>query len=58
MQSQAITGTTVTASTGFVGGLTGNVTGNTTGTHTGAVTGNVTVFNRNTICCYWVNRNS
>jgi len=39
---QAITGTTVTASTGFVGGLTGNVTGNTTGTHTGAVTGNVT----------------
>jgi hypothetical protein len=40
--AQAITGTTVTASTGFVGGLTGNVTGNTTGTHTGAVTGNVT----------------
>jgi len=39
---QAITGTTVTASTGFVGGLTGAVTGNTTGTHTGAVTGNVT----------------
>jgi hypothetical protein len=40
--AQAITGTTVTASTGFVGGLTGAVTGNTTGTHTGAVTGNVT----------------
>lgn len=40
--AQAITGTTVTATTGFVGGLTGNVTGNTTGTHTGAVTGNVT----------------
>lgn len=40
--AQAITGTTITASTGFVGGLTGNVTGNTTGTHTGAVTGNVT----------------
>jgi len=39
---QAITGTIVTASTGFVGGLTGAVTGNTTGTHTGAVTGNVT----------------
>lgn len=40
--AQAITGTTVTATTGFVGGLTGAVTGNTTGTHTGAVTGNVT----------------
>jgi len=40
--AQAITGTTVTASTGFVGGLTGNVTGNTAGVHTGAVTGNVT----------------
>jgi hypothetical protein len=37
-----ITGTTVTATTGFVGGLTGNVTGNTAGTHTGAVVGNVT----------------
>ncbi len=40
--AQAITGTTVTASTGFVGNLTGAVTGNTAGTHTGAVTGNVT----------------
>ena len=40
--AQAITGTTVTATTGFVGSLTGDVTGNTTGTHTGAVTGNVT----------------
>ena len=40
--AQAITGTTVTASTGFVGGLTGAVTGNTAGVHTGAVTGNVT----------------
>ena len=44
--AQAITGTTITASTGFVGGLTGAVTGNTAGTHTGpvigAVTGNVT----------------
>ena len=39
--AQAITGTTVTATTGFVGGLTGAVTGNTTGTHTGAVVGNV-----------------
>ena len=38
----AVTGTTVTATVGFVGALTGNVTGNTTGTHTGAVTGNVT----------------
>ena len=38
----AITGTTITANTGFVGALTGAVTGNTTGTHTGAVTGNVT----------------
>ena len=40
--AQAITGTTVTASTGFVGALTGAVTGNTAGVHTGAVTGNVT----------------
>jgi hypothetical protein len=39
---QAITGTTVTASTGFVGGLTGNVTGNLTGNVTGNVTGNLT----------------
>jgi hypothetical protein len=38
----AVTGTTITANTGFVGALTGAVTGNTTGTHTGAVTGNVT----------------
>ena len=38
----AITGTTVTASTGFVGGLTGNVVGNLQGNVTGAVTGNVT----------------
>lgn len=38
----AVTGTLVTATTGFSGDLTGNVTGNTTGTHTGAVTGNVT----------------
>lgn len=43
----AITGTTVTASTGFVGGLTGNVVGNLTGntsggTHTGPVVGDVT----------------
>ena len=39
---QAITGTTITANTGFVGGLTGAVTGNTTGTHTGPVVGAVT----------------
>jgi hypothetical protein len=38
----AVTGTTVTATTAFVGALTGAVTGNTAGTHTGAVTGNVT----------------
>jgi hypothetical protein len=38
----AVTGTTITATVGFVGGLTGNVTGNTAGTHTGAVVGNVT----------------
>ena len=38
----AITGSTVTASTGFVGGLTGNVVGNLQGNVTGAVTGNVT----------------
>ena len=40
--ASTVRGTTVTATTGFVGDLTGNVTGNTTGTHTGAVTGNVT----------------
>jgi hypothetical protein len=39
---QAITGTTVTANTGFVGGLTGNVTGNLTGNVTGNVAGNLT----------------
>ena len=39
---QAITGTTVTATTGFVGGLTGDVTGNVTGNLTGNVTGDVT----------------
>jgi len=38
----AITGTTVTATTGFVGGLTGNVTGNVTGNLTGNVTGDLT----------------
>ena len=40
--ASAVTGTVVTASTGFVGGLTGNVTGNLTGNTTGNVTGNVT----------------
>lgn len=39
---QAITGTTITATTGFVGGLTGNVSGNLTGNVTGNVTGDVT----------------
>ena len=43
---QAVTGTNVTATTGFSGTLTGNVTGNLTGnsagTHTGAVIGDVT----------------
>jgi len=38
----AITGTTVTATTGFVGAITGAVTGNVTGNLTGNVTGNVT----------------
>lgn len=40
--ASTVRGTTVTATTGFIGDLTGNVTGNTAGTHTGAVTGNVT----------------
>ena len=40
--ASTVRGTTVTATTGFVGDLTGSVTGNTTGVHTGAVTGNVT----------------
>ena len=38
----AVTGTTVTATTGFVGAITGAVTGNVTGNLTGNVTGNVT----------------
>ena len=38
----AITGSLITASTGFAGGLTGAVTGNVTGNLTGNVTGNVT----------------
>ena len=37
-----VRGTTVTATTGFVGGLTGNVVGNVTGNITGNVVGNVT----------------
>ena len=37
-----VRGTTVTATTGFVGGLTGNVGGNVTGNVTGNVVGNVT----------------
>ena len=38
----AITGSIITANTGFAGGLTGDVTGNVTGNLTGNVTGNVT----------------
>jgi hypothetical protein len=38
----AITGSSITSTTGFVGDLTGAVTGNVTGNLTGAVTGNVT----------------
>ena len=37
-----IVGSTITANTGFVGGLTGNVTGNVTGNLTGNVTGDLT----------------
>jgi cytoskeletal protein CcmA (bactofilin family) len=37
-----IVGSTITANTGFVGGLTGNVTGNLTGNVTGNVTGDLT----------------
>jgi hypothetical protein len=40
--AQAITGTLITASTGFSGNLTGNVTGNLTGNVTGDVTGDLT----------------
>jgi hypothetical protein len=39
---QAVTGTTITANTGFSGNLTGDVTGNVTGSVTGPVTGAVT----------------
>jgi len=38
----AITGTTITANTSFVGNLNGNVTGNLTGNVTGNITGDVT----------------
>jgi trimeric autotransporter adhesin len=40
--ASTVRGTTVTATTGFVGGLTGNVTGNLTGNITGNVAGNLT----------------
>jgi hypothetical protein len=40
--ASTVRGTTVTATTGFVGGLTGNVTGNLTGNITGNVTGDLT----------------
>lgn len=40
--ASTVRGTTITATTGFVGPLTGAVTGNVTGNVTGAVTGNVT----------------
>ncbi len=40
--AQAITGTLITATTGFSGPITGAVTGNVTGNLTGNVTGNVT----------------
>jgi trimeric autotransporter adhesin len=40
--ASTVRGTTVTATTGFVGGLTGNVTGNLTGNVTGNVAGNLT----------------
>lgn len=40
--ASTVRGTTVTATTGFVGGLTGNVTGNLTGNVTGNVTGALT----------------
>jgi hypothetical protein len=40
--STIVKGSTVTANTGFVGGLTGNVTGNLTGNVTGNVNGNLT----------------
>ena len=40
--ASTVRGTTITATTGFVGPLTGAVTGNVTGNLTGAVTGNVT----------------
>jgi hypothetical protein len=39
--AQAITGTTITATTNFVGNITGNVTGDVTGNLTGNVTGTV-----------------
>ena len=39
--ASAVTGTTITANTGFVGNVTGDVTGNVAGNLTGNVTGNV-----------------
>jgi hypothetical protein len=40
--AQAVTGTIITATSGFSGDITGSVTGNVTGNLTGNVTGNVT----------------
>jgi|TARA_B110000259_G_scaffold104824_1_gene120451 hypothetical protein len=39
--NNALNGSTITATTGFVGNVTGDITGNSTGTHTGPVVGDV-----------------
>jgi hypothetical protein len=51
----AITGTTITANSGFSGNLTGNVTGNVTGDLTGNVTGNITSTGTSTFTTIDVN---
>jgi hypothetical protein len=51
----AITGTTITANSGFSGNLTGNVTGDLTGNVTGNVTGNITSTGTSTFTTIDVN---
>ena len=52
---ELITGTTITANTGFSGNLTGNVTGNLTGNVTGDVTGNISSSGTSTFATVDIN---
>ncbi len=52
---ELITGTTITANTGFSGNLTGNVTGNLTGNVTGDVTGDISSSGTSTFATVDIN---